>query len=332
MDILHVGRNDAEGWFHYVMELADDATAESEKVAASEGEQIPPAHFPTFPPATYRPRTLAWELKSRGHLPIAQCIEIGLSLAEALEYLHRHDLVHRDVKPANVIFVDGVAKLADPGSIKSKHQPHTLIGTEGFIPPEGPGTPQGDIFSLGRLLYEAANGLSAHECPKAPSDVATWPDHAAWLDFNEVICRACQLDATARYASAAEVRADLLLLCSGKSLRRLRLVERRLKLALSCGITVAVLASAGLWLQQGRTATARARAKLAQEREQQQRRLRLIQQIQQQRLSGTCRRLVASDRGGNCGGWSAQGCRLAKPSCGFAGRTGCSSDQAFHEL
>ncbi|MCI0538404.1 MAG: protein kinase, partial [Verrucomicrobiales bacterium] len=249
MDILYVGRNDGEGCFHYIMELADDANAEcgtrNAESAEEEGKRekgaVPPAHFPTFPPATYRPRTLAFELKSHGHLPIVQCIEIGLSLADALHYLHQHDLVHRDVKPANVIFVGGVAKLADPGSIKSKHQPHTLIGTEGFIPPEGPGRPQGDIFSLGRLLYEAANGLPAHECPKAPSDVATWPDHQAWLDLNEVICRACQLHAADRYASAAEMHADLVLLRSGKSLRRWRLTERRLARARKFAIAAVVV-------------------------------------------------------------------------------------------
>src|SRR5262245_9299553 len=84
-NVLHVGRDDAAGCFFYVMELADDA---------SSSRNLP-----------YVPKTLASELKSQGRLPVTDVVSLGVQLASALGHLHRHGLVHRDVKPSNVIFV-----------------------------------------------------------------------------------------------------------------------------------------------------------------------------------------------------------------------------------
>lgn len=154
VDILQVGRNEAEGWFYYVMELADPMDADS-------GE--------------YQPRTLASELKRRGALPLDECIQLALSLARGLSELHRHDLVHRDIKPSNIIFVNGAPKLADIGLVASATESRSFVGTEGFIPPEGPGTPQADIYSLGILLYVMATGKHHRDFPEPPANLATLP-------------------------------------------------------------------------------------------------------------------------------------------------------------
>src|SRR5213078_4583717 len=71
--VLHVGRNDAEGYFYYVMELADGEKEQvgkwaSEKVGSDVATSASPAHFPTFSPASYRPRTLRSDLKRLGRL------------------------------------------------------------------------------------------------------------------------------------------------------------------------------------------------------------------------------------------------------------------------
>src|SRR5262245_35548950 len=161
IDILHVGRNDKTGYFYYVMELADDAQAERAKRGKEEKEQtqISSAPLPVFSsvpapfdPATYIPRTLRSELKRRGRLPLEQCLDIALSLTTALQHLHGHGLIHRDIKPANIIFVEGQPKLADIGLVAESGKALTFVGTEGYLPPEGPGSVEADIFSLGKVL------------------------------------------------------------------------------------------------------------------------------------------------------------------------------------
>ena len=49
----------------------------------------------------------------------------------------------------------------------------SYVGTEGFIPPEGPGTPQADIFSLGKVLYEASTGNDRQYFPELPAGIST---------------------------------------------------------------------------------------------------------------------------------------------------------------
>src|SRR4029077_14781962 len=97
---------------------------------------------------TYQPRTLQNELARRSRLPVSECLQIGLSLTSALAHLHQNGLVHRDIKPANIIFVGGVPKLADIGLVAEVAEARSYEGTEGFIPPEGPGSPQADLYSL----------------------------------------------------------------------------------------------------------------------------------------------------------------------------------------
>src|SRR5689334_15463979 len=183
VNVLHVGRDDTAGCFFYVMELADDVNAGC-GVRSGELEK-------------YSPRTLAYELKARGRLPVSDAVALGVQLAGALGHLHRHGLVHRDVKPPNVIFVQGQAKLADIGLVTGVHEERSFVGTEGFIPPEGPGTERADLFALGRLLYEAATGKNRSDFPGLPDDLDRWPksEREALLELNEVLARACAPEA-----------------------------------------------------------------------------------------------------------------------------------------
>jgi hypothetical protein len=214
VDILHVGRNDDAGCFYYVMELADDQRT---------GPQINPD--------TYTPKTLRSELQSRGRLPLDEVLRLGISLATALEHLHAAGLVHRDVKPSNIIYIGGVPKLADIGLVTDSASTRSFVGTEGYLPPEGPGAPAADVFSLGKVLYEAATGCDRLDFPELPADFATWPDRQRFLELNEVLLRACAPALRERYTSAVELGRDLERLRQGVSLRRRRRVRRAVRLA-----------------------------------------------------------------------------------------------------
>lgn len=212
MDILHVGRNDEEGYFYYVMELADDV---------ERGQNINPE--------TFSPRTLERAKSAQERLPIDECVRLGLVLASALGYLHEQGLIHRDIKPGNIIFVRDVPKLADIGLVADIGGAPSYVGTEGFIPPEGPTGPASDLFSLGKVLYELATGQDRNEFPKLPKGLSQFPDYERLLEFNEVLVRACHPDLAQRYRSAQEMYADLKVMEEGKSVRRLRQLERRLR-------------------------------------------------------------------------------------------------------
>lgn len=202
VDILHVGRN-AE-FFYYIMELADDCVS---------GQQIDPVK--------YEPRTLKTELQTRGSLPVEECIEIGLRLTEALEALHAQGLAHRDIKPANIIFVSATPKLADIGLVAATGQ-LSFVGTEGYVPPEGPGAPQGDIFSLGKVLYEICTGKDRLDFPSLNTDLTTRGDKALLMQLNEVLLKACANSPAARYETAAKMRADLQRVQCGAPVRQPR--------------------------------------------------------------------------------------------------------------
>jgi hypothetical protein len=211
VSILQVGRNDAAGYFYYVMELADDAT---------QGRQIDPEK--------YKPRTLRSEVAASRRIPYDRALDISLSLTKALEHLHQHGLIHRDIKPSNIIFVDGVPKLADIGLVTDVGASISYVGTEGFLPPEGPVSQQADLYSLGKVLYEMSTGQDRLDFPELPTFLGDAGEKEGLLELNLVFLKACQNDPQKRYRTAQEMSADLAILRSGKSLKRARALERRL--------------------------------------------------------------------------------------------------------
>jgi serine/threonine protein kinase/lipoprotein NlpI len=235
VDILHVGRNDEAGYFFYVMELADDVQT---------GAQVDPDR--------YQPRTLQREIQSRGLLPVQECFRISLCLTNALGYLHAQGLVHRDIKPSNIIFVKGTPKLADIGLVCGTDGTQTSVGTEGYIPPEGSGTPQADLYSLGKVFYEMGTGKNREQFPELPTDLRDNADGAALLEFNEVLLKACASNVRLRYQSAQELETDLALLEMGRSVRAKHSSQKRwasLKVA-ACVTAVIAMALVGVWMVQ----------------------------------------------------------------------------------
>lgn len=207
VNVLHVGRSLADGveFYYYVMELGDDV---------ENGQNINPAD--------YEARTLRSDMKMKGGDPLETlfCVETGRRLAEALTHLHECGLAHRDVKPANVIFVGGKAKLADIGLVAARDQ-RTFVGTEGFVPPEGPGSAQADVYSLGKVLYEMATGKDRLDFPELPDEGVPEKNRKAWLALNRVICDICEPHISKRkIVSARELAEHLSRIEHGKSRRR----------------------------------------------------------------------------------------------------------------
>lgn len=226
VDVLHVGRDEEAGYYYCVMELADDA---------GDGESQ------AWSPESYSPRTLRAELMERGRFQAGECAELGLTLAGALEHLHRHGLVHRDIKPANIIFVNGQPKVADIGLVAEAGQASSLEGTEGFSAPEGSGTQVADVFSLGKVLYEACTGKDRHRFPEPPTGLAEATDRERWASLNEVLLRACSFDPRQRHPSMAAFREDLLLVQAGGLMLKSRAVIRRWKRLAVAGAVTAIM-------------------------------------------------------------------------------------------
>jgi hypothetical protein len=109
--------------------------------------------------------SLEQAVAEHGPLPETSLRRIGAGLAEALQAIHGVGLVHRDLKPSNVLLADDGPRVIDFGIARGSDdtvltRPHVVVGTPGFMAPEqisgGPVGPACDVFSLGRVLCDAA--------------------------------------------------------------------------------------------------------------------------------------------------------------------------------
>ena len=108
-----------------------------------------------------------------GPLPIDQVVELGLEIAAALAFAHERGIVHRDVKPQNVLLSEGRAKVTDFGIARSLDVEHgvtqtgTVLGTSNYIAPEqASGQPiddRSDVYSFGVVLFELLTGTVPFE-------------------------------------------------------------------------------------------------------------------------------------------------------------------------
>ena len=110
---------------------------------------------------------------ARGPLPRDAALKVLKGIAAALDYSHEHGVVHRDVKPANILLdEDGRAKLADLGiataaEVTSITRTGAVMGTAAYMAPErldgDPGGPEADIYGLATVAYEALTGYKARQ-------------------------------------------------------------------------------------------------------------------------------------------------------------------------
>jgi serine/threonine-protein kinase len=171
--------------------------------------------------------TLAAVLARRGPLAPAEVVELGIQAAAGLEHAHGHGLVHRDVKPHNLLLRrDGVLKVADFGIARAAAaatqltRAGTILGTAAYLAPEqaagGDVSAAADVYSLGAVLYEALTGrtpfqgdtpirlLAAQQQDPVPPVSDRAPDVPPALE--ELVMRCLARNPDYRPASAAEVR------------------------------------------------------------------------------------------------------------------------------
>src|SRR4051812_44313564 len=174
-------------------------------------------------------RTLAEGVKAEGHLMPERAAEIAAQVATALSFAHAAGIVHRDVKPGNIMITPGgEVKVMDFGiaraaSAEPLTQTATVLGTASYLSPEqAQGEPvdaRSDIYSLGIVLYEMLTGgppfvadsavavafKHVRETPTRPSVVV--PGIPA--DLEAIVLKAIAKNPANRYASAEEMREDL---------------------------------------------------------------------------------------------------------------------------
>ena len=166
-----------------------------------------------------------------GHLSVQQAIGICSQILDALSYAHAHGIIHRDVKPQNVIVTNrGKAKLADFGIAREvtastvTFSGKNVVGSVHYISPEQakglPVTEESDIYSTGISLYEMLTGtvpfigdttvatalMHLSETPTPPREL----NPAVPPALNDIVLRAIEKDPKMRYSSAKLMRSDLI--------------------------------------------------------------------------------------------------------------------------
>jgi eukaryotic-like serine/threonine-protein kinase len=172
--------------------------------------------------------TLDEAIAEEGHLPPRRAIDLTLQILAALRFAHRHGVVHRDVKPQNMILLrDGRVKVTDFGIARAGSSEMTeagsIIGTAQYISPEQarglPVGPPADLYSVGVVLYKMLTGRvpfdgesavavamrHVQERPVPPSHLN--PDVPP--DLERVVMRALAKDVERRYQTADEMGIDL---------------------------------------------------------------------------------------------------------------------------
>ncbi len=181
-----------EPWgFYTVMDLADDEFDN-----------------PSGSADAYRPKTLERVIEGEKALTLKDCVRVARSLALGLCALQRHHLLHRDIKPNNVIYVGGRPVLSDPGLVVEEADAGSLVGTPGYVPPERFTDAASDVYSLGLTLKAASFGRRVEDLGKGPAleaDIGA-PFFAAWW---RILNKATDPTPSRRYQSAKSLLKDV---------------------------------------------------------------------------------------------------------------------------
>ena len=168
-------------------------------------------------------------IKERGPLPWKWSVNVAIQIASALDMAHKNNIIHRDIKPHNIIITeDGIAKVTDFGIAKAVSNSTitafgTTIGSVHYFSPEhargGFTDAKSDLYSLGVVMYEMVTGrvpfdadtpvsVALKHMQEEPEEPIEINPHVP-VAINKIIMKALQKDTTLRYQSASEMLSDL---------------------------------------------------------------------------------------------------------------------------
>jgi serine/threonine-protein kinase len=171
-------------------------------------------------------------LQSNGRLDTDSAVEIGVQACAGLDYAHRHGIIHRDVKPGNLMIIGGPAgggsdmtvKLADFGIARAEAQSRitqvgSVVGTAAYLAPEqargDEATPSSDVYSLGVVLYQFLTGrlpyegaslaeLAVRQQSEQPLPPSSYSDDVP-QSVDDAVLVALESDPARRFAAAGEL-------------------------------------------------------------------------------------------------------------------------------
>lgn len=161
----------------------------------------------------------------RGPLPPREAVQIALQIADGLTAAHACGIVHRDIKPGNLLLCDGLVKIIDFGVARLGDQTTitkegVAVGTLSYTAPEhlfgGEPSPESDLWSLGVVLYESIAGRLPFQAKTLPEMVVALlkktptPLEGVSPELRRVVEKAMARSPRQRYQSAEEMQADLL--------------------------------------------------------------------------------------------------------------------------
>ncbi len=221
-------------------------------------------------------RNLKQEIRKRGRIPFSEALPIARQVLSALQEAHSQGVIHRDLKPQNVMIDEsGTPLLMDFGIARSSAETSgmtgtgVMIGTPDYMSPEQvrgeKADGRSDLFSLGVILYEMLTGDLPYQAetplskvmmrlthkPRAPRQITL--DVPAYLE--RVVLKCMEVDPALRYQSASEVLDDLdrQRVDSSFTLRIRRVVSKRKTPLAAAAVLVALGAGALLYLTRSRS-------------------------------------------------------------------------------
>ncbi|MGE4563846.1 MAG: protein kinase [Victivallaceae bacterium] len=150
--IHHIARTDDA--VYYVMDAADNLEKDED---------------------CYTPKTFACRISREQRIAADELRAIAGELLDAIDCLHRHGLIHRDIKPDNILWINGRAVLGDLGLLAGRDN-LSVAGTFGFLPDEvirgkRPAAGSDDFYALGKVLYCALTGNAPGDFPDYPAEL-----------------------------------------------------------------------------------------------------------------------------------------------------------------